>query len=108
MPDLSEKDGSIGQLLARLRERLGSGSFLVVDHWPHDTRAVGIARPDNLEVLAYISTEEADPERYFVSLELPPRGEWADAPYSPAGDQNVRGFEELATMLERHLSDAVA
>src|SRR5215207_3936001 len=107
MLDLPGKDASVRQLLQRLAERFGSDFFHVVDYWREDPYAIGITRPDNSAVLAYICTEEADPERIFVSLELPPAGKWADAPYSPAGDQNVRGFEELAAVIGRHLSQAV-
>lgn len=107
MLDLPGKDVAVSQLLQRLAERLGPDSFHVVDHWRDDPYAIGITRPDNPGVLAYICTEETDPERIFVSLELPPGGEWADMPYTPAGGQNVRGFEELAAMIARHLSRAV-
>jgi hypothetical protein len=107
MLDLPGKDASVRQLLKRLAERLGSNYFHIVDHWPDDPYAIGLTRPDNPAVLAYVCTVEADPDRIFVSLELPPAGEWADTPYSPAGDQNVRGFDELAAIIERHLSQAV-
>lgn len=103
----AEKDVSVESLLARLRERLGADAFLAVDHWPTDPFAIGIARPDNLEVLAYISTAGADPEDFFVSLELPPAGGWSDFPYSPAGDRTARGFDELVAALRQHLSVTV-
>ncbi len=104
---LPGKDASVRQLLERLAGLLGTDYFQIVDHWPDDPYAIGLTKPDDPAVLAYICTEEVDPERIFVSLELPPAGKWADAPYSPAGDQNVRGFDELAAIIKRHLSQAV-
>jgi len=108
MPTPSDKDNSIIALLHRLKGRLGEHTFQVVDHWENDAFAIGIARPDRPGHLAYVSTLSNEPDAYFVSLELPPSGEWADHPYTPVGESNISSFEELAVVLEAHLSRAVA
>ena len=93
-------------LIDTLRSRLGSDAFQVVDHWPEDPMAVGIASPRNAGVLAYVSvTPEAD-DPYFVSLEFPPEGEWADHPYTPGDERNECGIDELVTTISAHLKRA--
>ena len=104
---MPEKDRSIIQLLDRLRARLGADAFDVVDHWEGDLCATGIAPPDNHDVLVCISTLGEPEGNYFVSLELPPRvrdEQWANHSYTPAGDQEVEGFDELVQIIERHFS----
>ncbi|MBS0265205.1 MAG: hypothetical protein JSS02_24950 [Planctomycetes bacterium] len=92
-------------MLDRLRSRLGAGAFDVVDHWDADLCAVGIARPDNHSVLVYISTFGRSDGGYFVSLEFPPQPDdeqWANHPYTPAGEQRVSSFDELVQVIQRH------
>ena len=94
------------ELLDVLRNRLGSDAFQVIDHWHDDPMAVGIAAPQNAGVLAYVSvTPEAD-DPYFVSLELPPEGEWADHPYTPGDERNECGIDELVAIIAVHLRKA--
>lgn len=95
------KDESVVRMLAALRSELGSGAFDVVDHWESDRCAIGIARPDDHGVVVYISTYERPEDRYWVSLELPPR-EGDDGPYTPAGEREVRGIRELAAVVRSH------
>ena len=100
-----QKDESIIRLLDRLRGRLGAGAFDVVDHWEGDLCAVGIARPDEHGVLVYVCTAHEPEDTYFVSLELPPRPgdeQWANHPYTPAGEQRVQGFEALVQVVQGH------
>ena len=96
----------VAELIDVLRSRLGSGAFQVVDHWPDDPMAIGIASPRNAGVLAYVSiTPEAD-DPYFVSLELPPEGEWVEHPYTPDGERNECGIDELVATISTHLRKA--
>jgi hypothetical protein len=67
-----QKHKSITELLDRLRTRLGTAAFDVIDHWEGDLCAVGVARPDEHGILVYVSTFGEPEGSYFVSLELPP------------------------------------
>ena len=103
-----QKDKSIIRLLDQLRTRLGRDAFDVVDHWESDLSAVGVARPDNHGVLVYLSTFGEPEDSYFASLELPHRlGDepWANHPYTPAGEQRVRGFDALVRLIQGHFED---
>ena len=94
------------ELIGVLRGRLGSDAFQVIDYWPEDPMAIGVASPQNTGVLAYISiTPEADTP-YFVSLELPPEGEWADHPYTPGDERNECGIDELVETIAAHMRRA--
>jgi hypothetical protein len=100
-----QKDESIIRLLDRLESHLGKGAFVIMDHWEGDLCAVGIARPDNHCVLVYICTAYEPADTYFVSLELPPKAgedQWANHPYTPAGEQRVHGFDALLHLVKRH------
>jgi hypothetical protein len=94
------------ELVEVLRSRVGSDAFQVIDHWPDDPMAIGIASPQNAGVLAYISiTPEAD-DPYFVSLELPPEGEWADHPYMPSEERHECGIDDLVAVIAAHMRRA--
>jgi hypothetical protein len=97
-----KKDPAITELLERLRERLGPGAFAIVDHWEADPCAVGIARPRDTGVLAYLSTFNLPAGRYDVELELPP-GPAQDLIYREAGKHWDVDFETLAEVVRRHL-----
>lgn len=100
------KAETVVKLIDLLRSRLGNDAFQVIDHWPDDLMAIGIASPQNAGVLAYIAvTPEAD-DAYFVSLELPPEGEWADHPYTPGDERNECGIDELVATISAHLRRA--
>ena len=103
MNTVPSKDKLVVELLDLLRRRLGSDAFQIIDHWPDDPLAIGIASPTNAGLLAYISvTPEAD-DPYFVSLELPLEGAWADLAYSPGDERNECGIEELVAIVSVHL-----
>jgi hypothetical protein len=95
------------ELIDGLRSRLGRDAFQIIDHWPDDPMAIGIASLLNSAVLAYISvTPDADAP-YFVSLELPPAGEWANYPYTPGDERSKCDIEELVATLSVHLRTAL-
>ena len=98
-----QKDETILQLLHRLTERLGARAFDVVDHWDADLCAIGIARPDDHRVLVYVCTFGQQAGTYAVSLELPPTAD-SDLPYSSAGEQEARSFNELVEIIQKHFS----
>lgn len=106
-PHKLEKDESIHRLLARLEASLGKDAFHVVDHWEADLSAIGIARPDNHGVLVYIAMFGQEEDSYFVSLELPTTagGEtWKDHPYTPAGEKQLHGLDNLLNVIRRHFA----
>jgi hypothetical protein len=104
MNELKDKDTSIREVIAKLQSELGTSFFDIVDHWEADLCAVGIARPDNHEVLVYISTCSLPEHGYFVSLELPSVEE--DFPYQAAGEFDDLDFEALVSIIKRHLKVA--
>jgi len=101
MQDLNAKDVSLQIAIAKLRHEFGATAFKVVDHWEADTCAVGIAHPDNHEILVYVSTCALPEHGYFVSLELP--SEEADLPYRPAGEFNDVDLDNLVRIVRQHL-----
>jgi hypothetical protein len=106
MPDVltnvnAAKHESIARMLDELRAELGDDAFDVVDHWDSDTFATGIARPDDHGVLVYVSTHDGRKNKYWVSLELPPKP--GDAgPFVPAGEGLANGIQELASIVRAH------
>lgn len=104
MTEKLTKDKSILDLLAQLEKRLGAKNFIVNDKWETDLCAIGIAHPKNPSVLVYICTYQKPSEKYFVSLELPPK-EGSDQPYEPAGDVQTSDFEELIAIIQKHFKN---
>lgn len=102
MKNTLTKDATVLQLIERLTEHLGPGTFDIVDHWESDLSAIGITRPSKPGHLVYISTFGHHGDSYFVSLELPP-AHGSDLPYEPAGEQQTKSFDELLTLIQKHL-----
>ena len=99
--------GSVRELVRALSQRLGEQSFAVVDHWDADSTAIGIASVRDPRVLVYVSVNE-DAPRYFVSFETPPAGEWAYHPYTPGEQTSVGTLDELASLVEKHITSYAA
>jgi hypothetical protein len=86
-------------VLDRLRADLGPDAFHVVDHWEGDLTAVGVAKPSDHGVLAYIGSFE---DGFYVELELPPPpGD--DFPYRVAGRHWGQRVEQVVQLVARHL-----
>jgi hypothetical protein len=96
-----QKDGTVLEMLAKLEQRLGRGSFQIVDHWDSLLDAVGIAHPRNREVLVYIAAH--GPEDFHVELELPPLA-GSELPYSVAGEFRSVTFDDLVQIVAKHFS----
>jgi hypothetical protein len=95
-----EKDPRILGVLDRLKLTLGAGAFDIVDHWSSDLIAVGIASPQNHQVLVYIGVFD---DGYYAELELPPlTGD--DGPYRVAGRYSGLTFDQLAGVATKHLA----
>jgi len=100
MESVPEKDPRILDVLDRLKLTLGAGAFDIVDHWSSDLIAVGIASPQNHQVLVYIGVFD---DGYYAELELPPlTGD--DGLYRVAGRYSGLTFDLLAAVVAKHLA----
>ena len=91
-------------MLEALQARFGIGCFEVVDHWPGDPAAVGVARRDDAAVLAYVSVEtqfHGESVKYYVALELQPAG--PDEIFQAAGDFHRLTLGEIPDIVGKHL-----
>lgn len=95
------KDESIQTVLSALAAKIGDDGFDIVDHWEADLCAIGVASPQNHEVLAYISAIGA-PGKFYVSLELPPES-GSDFPYVDAGARDTVSLDELIDVVSDHI-----
>jgi hypothetical protein len=102
LDELAPKDASITDVVARLRDRLGAGAFILADHWADDLCAVGLAATHEPGRLVYITTLRRAPGRYDLFFELPPPP-GSELPYEPAGNVHDIGFEQLAAAVAQHL-----
>ena len=68
------KDASVEQVLAKLREELGTGSFDVVDFWDADRFAMRVRKKDNAGRLVYFSSWNQPPGTVAFELEKTPSG----------------------------------
>lgn len=98
--DNLEKSPRILNMLERLRNVLGNAAFDVVDHWPTELTAIGIASPKNHLILVYIC---ACDDGYYAELELPPAAS-GDSPYDVAARHSGLEFGQLVTVVAEHLS----
>lgn len=97
------KDESILRLIEKLKCAMGEDAFSVVDHWDADLLAIGIAKPENNDLLVYVSTYRQPFGSYFVSLQFPARP-FSELPYSQGDEFQVRGFHELVEVIQRHFA----
>ncbi|MCK6576233.1 hypothetical protein L6V77_34720 [Myxococcota bacterium] len=95
----TDKDPSIQRLLRQLDPQ--ARRWRVVDHWEADLCAIGIAGVTDPGRLVYISTYEADPDRYHFECEVG-RGSAPDDYEVTKTGENVT-FAELLIVMEDHL-----
>lgn len=96
-----DKDHSILALIAQLRADLGDDQFDIVDHWDGDLCAIGVAKPSDHALLAYISTSVRPQGNYFLELETAP-GESSEV-YDVAGRYDSIVYSDLLERIDRHL-----
>ena len=95
------KDKTILSLIDRLKALMGVDAFDVVDRWDADLCAIGIARPDNHQLLVYVSVPTTRRQlRGFPRSPPPEPG--SDDPYTPGDELQVQGFDKLVEIIERH------
>jgi len=100
MEGVAEKDPRILDALDRLQLSLGAGAFDIVDHWSSDLITVGIASPQNHQVLVYIGVFD---DGFYAELELPPLTE-DDGLYRVGGRYTGLTFDQLAAFVAKHLA----
>lgn len=66
MESLTGKSDRIRNAIAQLRQRFGQRAFSVVDYWPEDPDAIGIARPGEDEPCVCILTAGKEEGRFDV------------------------------------------
>ena len=96
------KDRSVIDTVAALQARLGS-DLVVVDHWDADLTATGVGRSSDPARLVYFSILDRAPNRYYVDLEFPPQ-DGSDLPYEEGERFDDVDFEQLVSIVSRHLS----
>ncbi|HEX5830400.1 MAG TPA: hypothetical protein VFY16_05420 [Gemmatimonadaceae bacterium] len=96
------KDASIDELLSRLASRFDPAAYEVIDHWPSDPYAIGIAAPQASTRFVYLSTLELPRGRYNVHLERAPDPR-TGSPYEDNGYHAGIDFDRLSALLARYL-----
>jgi hypothetical protein len=102
------KSAPILAVIDSFTERLGAGAFLVVDHWPADLDAIGIASPRDTSRLMYVSSYGCAVDEYFVSFEGAPVGDAEGMPYTPLGERSVHGLDALIEAFQQHIGAIAA
>ncbi len=90
------KDPAIEQLLERCA--LAEHGWVTVDHWDADLCAIGIGATSRPGLVAYVSTFQMPPGRYFCEVEASRDGE----PECIERHED-HGFSELMSVLSRWL-----
>ena len=100
MDSTPKKHPAIRRFVGELTRRFGQEAVSVVDHWDCDSVAIGLARPDDHSVLAYVAsyTESS----FYVELELAPEP-GSDLPYAVAGRYESLAFEDALAKVAGHL-----
>ena len=102
----SPKDRGILEALDVLRASLGTHAFVVIDHWPEDPCAIGVASSAERSRLVYLASSET-PGLYYTELEFP-ASPGSDLPYTPGPSRAGVPLRELAVLVETHLRGGVA
>lgn len=89
------------EAVAALEARFGDG-LKVADHWEGDLMSVGVARPGSPDRLVHFSTFQRASGRYYVDLESPAPAT-SELPYEQGDTFDDVDFEELVTIVSRHL-----
>jgi hypothetical protein len=95
-----EKDSSIGDLVAALA--LGARGWVLVDHWPADRCAIGIASERDRRRLVYVSTYGKEPGRFAYDCEAPCGPDVTD--FRSVDARQDASLPELLAVIERHLA----
>ena len=97
---LAKDEGLIATVL-RLCDNWGDHAFDVVDHWESYLHGVGLARRDDHSVLVYIENFGRPVGTYYVELEDAPTEDIL--PYTSSGRYDSVSFEDLSSLVGRHL-----
>ena len=96
-----DKDLALKALLVRLTNHFSEDVMLVIDPTPEDSSSIGLAKPDEPEIWAYVYTYGQTDEHYGIHLQFPklPDNE-VDGVID--AQENV-SFEQLIELLAMHL-----
>ena len=95
---MENKSAGINALLMCLREDLGRKNFDITDHWETETKAIGISKKGDEDILVYINVDDNEPI-YYVALELPSKHN----EYESAGEYNNLRYNQLLPIIQNHL-----
>lgn len=96
------KDAGLIAMLMRLCDFWGDRAFDVVDHWEANLHGVGVAQKGNHSMLVYIDNFGKAKDTYHVELESP-ASPGSEQPFKSAGVHETITFEELRSLVGRHL-----
>lgn len=96
------KADNVRWVLAALAGRFGHDSFQIIDDWEADLCAVGIARPDDPNKVAYISTYGLPEGQYACHIDIWP-SEGSDGGYKNIAQLERVGFATLVTAITEYL-----
>ena len=97
------KDPGLIAALVELRRSWGECSFDIVDHWEANAHGVGMAQPADRSVLAYVDNFRQPSGFYYVELEGPTEA-GSEQPYRSMGIYESVSFEDLRSLVARHLA----
>ncbi len=97
---MEQKTQQIKLLTEHLLNKYGSTDIVVTDYWDADKTAIGLADKTK-KYTVYITDNGRTDNRFFVSLENPPKTD--EFPYTPEGDFDNLSAEEVEKILIKHL-----
>jgi hypothetical protein len=98
------KDEGLIAVVLKLCDKWGDSAFDIVDHWEASLHGVGLGKKDDHSVLVYIDNFGKADGVYGVELENPPSG--SEFPYTVAGKYDSVSFDDLSSLVGRHLGIA--
>jgi hypothetical protein len=99
------KDKVVWNFIARLAEQVDMKALMIIDEWPGDYVAVGVARQGDRDRWVYVTTWGQAESRYACDCDVlvGPEG----VPHTVEKGTNL-SIDDVALMIRRHLSLAKA
>jgi hypothetical protein len=96
-----DKRSSVTDIIERLRSDLGTDAFDIMDHWPDDPHAIGIARPSDHNFLVYFCTFPPDRGTIAYECDGPPTD--PELPFSTGEMVESASYADLLAATRLHL-----